>query len=128
MGVTGGLTHHIQRCALTLGDGLDVIQMPLVDEQSHALLALVGDDFLGTERLVTNRQLGHINLSAAVFHEFRQTVQVTGTAMVMDRHHRIFLFLHQGAHQVVGTLLHFRVCTLYSVQLNAAGVPPCVNG
>ena len=53
--VTSGLTHHIQRCALTLGDGLDVIQMSLVDEQSHALLALVGNDFLGAERLITDR-------------------------------------------------------------------------
>ena len=70
MCVAGGLTHHIQRCALTLGDGLDVIQMPLVDEQSHALLALVGNNFLGTERFVADGQLGHINLSAAVFHEF----------------------------------------------------------
>ena len=48
--------------------------------------------------------------------------------MVMDGYHRIFLFLHQGTHQVVGTLLHLGVRTLYSVQLNAAGVAPCVNG
>ena len=125
--VASGLTYHIQRCTLTFGNRLHVVKMLLVNEQSHALLTLVGNDFLGTERLITNRQLGHVNLSTAVFYQFRQAVQVSSTSMVMDGHHWVAVFFHQSPYQVVSTLLHFGVSTLYSVQFYTTGIASCIN-
>ena len=77
MGIARSFSHHIHRCTLALGNLPHVVEVFFVDQQSHALLRLVGDDLLGTECLVANRQLGHVYLATAVFHEFRQTVQMS---------------------------------------------------
>ena len=51
--------------------------MLLVDEQTHTLLTLVGDDLLARKRLIADGQLGHIDLTTTLLNELRQTVQVT---------------------------------------------------
>ena len=63
---------------LTVGNLLNLADILLVDEQAHALLALVGDDFLGAQSLVADRQLRHIDFATALFYQLRETVQVTG--------------------------------------------------
>ena len=68
MGVASGLTNHIHRGALALSYLLYVFNMFLVNQQSHALLTLVGNDFLGRQRLVTDGQFGHIYLTATLFY------------------------------------------------------------
>ena len=93
VGVAGGLSHHIQRCALALGNASHVFDMLFVDKQSHALLAFVGNDFLGRESLVANRQLRHVNLSSTLFNQFRQTVYMTSRTMIVDTNHWVVVFL-----------------------------------
>ena len=128
MGVARSLSHYVHRCSLALGDALHVLYVFLVDEQSHAFLALVGDDFLGGKCLVANGQLAHVYLAAALLHQFGEAVQVAGGAVVVDAHHGIGVFLHQGSYQVVGSLLHFGIGALHGVQLNAAAVASRVHG
>ena len=41
-----GLTHYIQRSAFTLGNLTYMVDVLLVDKQSHTLLTLVGNNFL----------------------------------------------------------------------------------
>ena len=52
--VAGGLAHHVHRGALALGNFAHVVEVFLLNEQAHALLTLVGNDFLGRERGVAN--------------------------------------------------------------------------
>ena len=47
-----------------------MINVLLVDEQSHALLALVGDDLLRAQGLVADGQLGHVDLATTLLDEF----------------------------------------------------------
>ena len=44
MGIASCLTNHIQRSTLTLSNLSYVLDMLFVDEQSHTLLTLIGDD------------------------------------------------------------------------------------
>ena len=69
MRITSGLTHHIQRSTFTLSDASYMVDMLFVDEQTHTLLTLIGNDLLGRKGLVTDGQLGHVNASTALFHE-----------------------------------------------------------
>ena len=46
VGIAGGLADHIQRGTLTLGNLAHMLDMLFVNEQAHALLTLVGNDFL----------------------------------------------------------------------------------
>ena len=71
------LTYHIQWGAFTLSNLTHVLNVLLVDEKTHALLTLVGNDFLAREGLVANRQLGHIDETTTFFHQLRQAVHVT---------------------------------------------------
>ena len=72
------LTNHVHWSTLTVGNLLNLADILLVDEQAHALLALVGDDFLGAQSLVADRQLRHVDFATALFYQLRETVQVTG--------------------------------------------------
>ena len=65
--------------------------------------------------------------SAAVFYQLRQTVYVTGTAVIVDRDDRILFLLAQGTDDVVCTLLHLWVGTLYGIQLDARRIASCLN-
>ena len=72
------LTNYVHWSTLTVGNLLNLADILLVDEQAHALLALVGDDFLGAQSLVADRQLRHVDFATALFYQLRETVQVTG--------------------------------------------------
>ncbi len=120
--IASGLAHHIHRGTLALGDAAHLLDVLLVDEQSHALLALVGYYLLGAQCLVADGQLCHVDASATFLHQFRETVQVAGRTVVVDAHHRIHVALAERTHQVVGTLLHLGIGTLHGVQLDAVAV------
>ncbi len=122
VGIASGLTYYIQRSTLALSNLSNVLNVLLVDEQAHTLLTLVGNDFLARKGLVTDRQFGHINLTTTLLNELRQTVQMTSRTVVVNTHNGVHIFFAQGAHQVVGTLLHLRVSTLYGVQLDTVAV------
>ena len=120
--VAGGFAYHVHRGALALGNLAYVLQVFFLDEQTHAFLALVGNDFLGREGGVADGQFAHVDESAAFLNQLGEAVDVTGRTVVVDGHYRVDVFFAEGAHQVVGTFLHFGVGALYGVQLDAAGV------
>ena len=55
-----------------------MVDVLLVDEKTHALLTLVGNDFLGRQCLVADRQLSHINLTTTFLNKLGETVDMTG--------------------------------------------------
>ncbi|CCX63388.1 putative uncharacterized protein [Bacteroides sp. CAG:598] len=120
--VAGRFAHNVHRGAFAFGNLAHVFDGFLLDEQSHALLALVGDDFLGREGLVADGQLAHVDVSATLFHQLAEAVHVSSRAVVVDGNDGVYLFLAEGAHHVVGTLLHFGVGALDGVQFDAATV------
>ena len=122
-----GLTDNIQRSTLALGNLTYMVYVLFVDKQTHTLLALVGNDFLCRQGGVANGQLGHVNVAATFLNQLRQTVNVSGTSVVVDADNGVHLLFAQGTNQVVGTLLHLRVGTLNGIQLNAAAVTTCLN-
>ena len=122
VGVASGLANHIQRSTFTLGNTAHMVDMLLVDKQSHTLLTLIGNDFLGRQCLVADGQLGHVDTSAALLNQLGETVQMTGGAMVVNTYYRVVILFHQGTHQVIGTFLHLGVGTLYGIQLNTVTV------
>ena len=128
VGITCGLTDHIQRGTLALGNLTYMFDMLLVDEQTHALLTLVGNDLLARQGLVADRQFGHVDLTTALLDEFGETVQVSGRTVVVDRHHGVHILLAEGAHEVVGALLHLGVGTLYGVQFDAVAIAARIHG
>ncbi len=99
-----------------------MLNMFLVNEQTHTLLTLIGDNLFTGEGLVTNRQFRHVNLTTTFLYQLGETVQVTGTTVVVDRYNRVGVFLAEGTDEVIGTLLHLWVGTLDSVQLNTITV------
>ena len=127
MCVASGFAYYIQRSTLALCDAAYVVDVLLVDEQAHTLLALVGDDFLSRESLVADRQFGHVNLATVLLYELRETVEVTSRTVVVDTYYRVYVLLAQCANEVVGTLLHLRVGTLNGVQLNTVAVTAGIN-
>ena len=127
VGVAGGLADHIQRGTLALGNAAHMLDVLLVDEQSHALLALVGNDLLGAQRLVANGQLTHVNLTATLLHQLGETVQVSCRTMVVDADHGVVVLLAERTHQVVGAFLHLGVGTLHGVQLDAVAIAARVD-
>ncbi len=126
--VASCLAHHVHRSTLTVGNLLNLTDIFLVDEQSHAFLALVGDDFLGAQGLVADRQLSHIDLATALLYQLGETVQVTSRTVVVDTNHWVLVVLYEGTHQVVGTLLHLWVGTLHGVQLDTVAVATSIYG
>ncbi len=70
MCVASGLANNIERCALALCNLADTLHMFILYEQAHALLTLVGYDFLSRQSLVANWQLCHVYLATTVFHKF----------------------------------------------------------
>ena len=127
MGVASRFANDIHRRPLTLGDAPHVVKVFLLDKEAHSLLAFIGDDFLGRKRLVPNGELRHVDQSAAILHQFRQAVDVSGRAMVMDAHDGVHVLFAKGTNKVVGALLHLGVGTLHSVQLNAARIAARVD-
>ena len=127
MGVAGGLADNVQRSALALGDLTHVVDMFLLYEQAHALLALVGDDLFRREGLVADGQFGHVNQSATFFHQLREAVHVPGRTVVVDGHHGVDFLFAECTHEVVRAFLHLGVGALNGVQLDAAGIAAGVH-
>ena len=84
MGIACGFTYYIHWGTFAFSNLLYVVDMLFVDEQTHALLTFVGNDFLARQGLVANGQLSHVYLTATFLNEFRQTVQVACTSVVVD--------------------------------------------
>ena len=124
--IARGLAHHIHRGALTLRNLCNMFDMLLVNEQAHALLALVGNYFLGREGLVADRKLGHVDLSATLFHKFGEAVDVAGRAVVVNRDNRVDIFLAKSADKVIVALLHLRIGALHGVEFDTIGIAACV--
>ena len=122
VGVAGSLTYHIERGTLALGNLAHMLNMFLVDEQSHALLTLVGNNLFGTQCLVANGKLAHIYLAATFLDQLRKTVQMACRTVVVNAHYGVVIFFAECTHQVVGAFLHFGVCALNGIQLNAIAV------
>ena len=127
VGIARGLAHHVERSSLALGNAADVFDMLLVDEQAHAFLAFVGDDFLGRECRVADGQLGHVNKAAAFLHQLGEAVHVACRSVVVNADYGVDVFLAQGTYQIVGALLHLRIGSLHGVQLDAAAVATGVH-
>ena len=127
MRVAGGLADHIHRCTLTLGYGTDVVEMLFLNEQSHTLLTLVGNDFFCRKSGVADGQFGHVYETATLFDEFREAIDVAGRAVVVDRHNRVGLFFAKRTHQIVGTFLHFGIGALHGIELDAARIATGVD-
>ena len=125
--VAGCLAYNVQRSTLALCDATYMVDVLLVDEQAHALLTLVGDDFLRRKCFVADRQLSHVDFAAALLNKLRETVEVTCRTVVVDRNYRVYILLAQSANEVVCTLLHLRVGTLHGVQLDAVAVATSIN-
>ena len=119
--------YYIQRSTLALCNTAYVVDVLLVDEQAHTLLALVGNNLLSRESLVADRQFGHVYLATALLYELREAVEVTSRTVVVDTYYRVYILLAQCADEVVGTLLHLRVSTLNGVQLNTVAVTAGIN-
>ena len=126
--VAGGFAHGVHGSAFAVGDALHVFDGLFVDEESHAFLALVGNDFLGAECGVADGEFVHMYESAAFLHEFAEAVHVSGTSVVVDGDDGVFVLFAECAYHVVGTFLHFRVGALYGVQFDAAAVASCFYG
>ena len=126
--VARGLADGVHRCALAVGNALHVFDGFLVNEESHALLAFIGNDFLRAQRFVADGQLVHMNQSATLLDEFAQAVHVSGTAVVVDGDDGVFVFFAECAYDVVRALLHFRIGALHGVQFNAAAVASRLDG
>ena len=69
VGVASGLADDIERGTLALGNAAHVVNVLLVDEQAHALLTLVSNDFLRREGLVADGQFGHVDAAAALLNQ-----------------------------------------------------------
>ena len=128
VGIASGFTHHIERCALAFSNFAHLVDVFFFDEEAHALLALVGNDFFGRESGVSDGECAHIDSTATFFYEFRKTVDVSGRTVVVDRHHRVVFFFAKRTHEVGCTLLHFGIGTLHSVEFDAGTVTSGVYG
>ncbi len=128
MRVSGSLADDVERCALPFGYLSDVVNIFLVDEEAHAFLALVGDDFLAGKRLVADGEFRHVDNAAAVLNEFGEAVDVSGGAVVVDADNGVDVLLAEGSYEVVGAFLHFRVGALHGIQFDAIGVSSGING
>ena len=122
------LAHGVHGGTFALGNAAHMLYGLFVNEQTHALLALVGNDFLGGESLVADGQFVHVYDAATLLDKFAQTVHVSCRTMVVDADDGVVVLLAQGAYHVVGALLHFGVGTLYGVQLDATAVTAGFHG
>ena len=93
MGVASRLTDHIERSTLALGNLAHMVDVFFINEQAHAFLALIGNNLFAGERLVTDGQLRHINLTATLLDQFAEAVQVTCRAVVVDRNDGVHILL-----------------------------------
>ena len=67
-------------------------------------------------------------MPAGRFHQFGEAVQVTASTVVVDGDDRVVVRFGNRTDHVGNTFLHFRVGTLYGVQLDTAGILARVYG
>ena len=77
VGIARCFTYDIHRSTFALCDTTHVFEVFFLNQEAHTFLALVGDDFLGGKRGVTDGKLRHVNLATAFFNKFREAVDVT---------------------------------------------------
>ena len=107
---------------------MHMFQMLLLNEKSHTLLTFVGNYFFGRKGGVANGKARHVDESATIFHQFAETVDVAGRAVVVDADDGIYLFFAKSSDDVVGSFLHLGVGTLYGIQFDTAAVASRING
>ena len=125
--VVGCLTNHEEWAALALGNLPYALDVLLLDEEAHTLLALVARNLLCAQSWVTDRELVHIDLTASGIDELREAVDMTACTVVMDRDNRVVVAFAERTHHVVGTLLHLRVGTLHCIELDGTGILTSVD-
>ena len=126
--VVGRFAYHIHRRAFAVGNAPYTGNIFFFHQQAHTFLAFVTHDFLCGKCRVADRQLAHVDMSAGCFHQFGETVQVTACAVVMDGDNRVVVRFGDRTDHVGYAFLHFRVGTLYGVQLDTAGILARVYG
>ena len=122
-----GASYDIHRSALTLSDACDALYIFALDEQSHTLLTLVADDFLGGKGLVSDGEGAEVKVSACRLHELGEAIEVTSCSVVVDGDDRIVLALGERTDDVLDTLLHLGVGALDGIELNRTSILPCVH-
>ncbi len=120
--VARGVSDDIHRCTLAACNLAHVLNGVAVDEQSHALLTLVGYYLLARQRLVAYRQFVHFYQSATVLDQLGQAVDVSCGSVVVYGHHGVCIFLAQRTHHVIYALLHLGIGTLHGIQLHTVAV------
>ena len=123
--VGSGLTHHIQRAAFALCDACHPLYIVGVEHHAHAFLTLITNDLLGRQSLVTYRKSIEIDMAAGSLNQFRQSVEMSACAVVVDRHDRIAVALGKSTYDIADTLLHLGIGSLHSVQLDSVGILTC---
>ena len=121
------LAHFVIRGTLTLSGLLDDVLVLLVDQQTHAFLRLVADDFLVGKRRVADRQIVNIHHATCVFDEFGEAVEVAARTVVVDATDGVGTALCHGADDVADAFLHLGVGTLHSIQLDDIAVLTGIN-
>ena len=89
--------HFVEGSSFPFGNALEAVQVLRRDDQPHALLRFVADDFLGRQGRISDRQPVQIYLSTGFFDEFRQAIQVATGAVIMNGNNRIFVQLGHGS-------------------------------
>ncbi len=59
--VTGGFTYYVHWSAFAFGYLAHMFDGLFLNQQAHAFLAFVGNDFLGRQRGVADGQLAHVD-------------------------------------------------------------------
>ena len=128
MSIARSLAHHIHWCAFAFRNLAHMVEVFLVDEEAHALLALVGDDFFSRECCVANGEFRHVDLSATFLYQFGETVHMTCRTVVVDRNNGVHLLFAKRTDKVVGALLHFGISSLNGVEFYTGGIATRING
>ena len=82
--IVGCLTNHEEWATLALGNLPYALDVLLLDEEAHTLLALVARNLLCAQSWVTDRELIHIDLTASGIDELREAVDMTTCTVVVD--------------------------------------------
>ena len=127
MGISCRLADHIKRSSFPFCNLANMLDVFLVNEETHAFLTFVGDDFLSRKGRVADRKFRHINESAALFYKFGEAVHVSCASMIVDADNGIHFLLAKSTHQIVGSFLHFGIGTLYCIQLDATRIAACLH-
>ena len=126
--IVGRFTYHVHRRTFAVGNAPYAGYIFFFHQQAHTFLAFVPHDFLGRQCRVAYWQLAHVDMSAGCFHQFGEAVQVSACTVVVDGDHRVVVRFGNRTDHVGNTFLHFRVGTLYGIQLDTAGILTCVYG